>query len=369
MKFGVEFYDLMAQNPEFLQLYVDDTFNTLYDSAKWKDWGVWAATPSKNGMFMKTELALAGDVMADITARFSETKQITTEGLNWYSDKIPNLSKGLQQNLEDMVQAQEIADMVNGDNTIVEQFTNKLRPIIGGQHSAITHMSAQLASTGSILMTSGIGFKHTAPIPTANFRLAGAKVWSDSTSLIITEMIKAENYADFIGMPKNRVWEMTQVDFDNILKNEEVKTTVGQILFNYGQTTFPNLPVTVDQFNLFVTKFNNRLSPIQIVAEKQVVQTGTEKSLVSGWHEGNVTLRPAGKIFTIEYNALPEFQILGQEQGINVAYLENGKIVVKRKFNPIAEVWTTDVFCSAIPTFNSWKYQVIIDTKTAGTTA
>lgn len=369
MKFDVEFYDLMSQDPEFLQLYVDNTFNELYSSVKWKDWGDWAASPSTNGVFVKNELVRTGDIMADITARFSETKQITTDGLSWYSDKIPNLSKGMQQNLEDIVLAQEIAKRVNGNATIIDQFTNKLRPIIGGQHSALTNMSAQLASTGSITMTSGIGFKHTAPIPTANFRKAGATVWSDTTAKIIDEMIKAENYADFIGMPANRVWEMTMEDFGNILKNAQVKETIGMVLVNLGQTIFPNIPVTVEQFNLFVQNFNGRISPIQIVSEKQIIQTGTTQSQVSGWKAGNVTLRPAGKIFTIEYNDLPEFRIIGQEQGINVAYLEDGKIVVKRKFNPVAEVWTTDVFCSGVPTFNSWKYHVIIDTKTTGTTA
>lgn len=369
MKFDIEFYDLLAQNPEFLQLYVDNSFGQLYSSTKWKDWGDWAAAPSKKGMFVKYEMVQTGDVMADITARFSETKQITTEGLNWYSDKIPNLSKGLQQNLEDIVEAQEIAQYVNGSNTIVEQFTNKLRPIIGGQHSALTNMSAQLVSSGAITMTSGIGFKHTSPIPTANYRKAGATVWSDAAALIIDEMLKAENYADFIGMPRNRVWEMTLTDFGNILKNTQVKETIGMVLINLGQTIFPNIPVSVEQFNLFVQNFNGRISPIEIVSESQIVQTGATKSQVNGWTAGNVVLRPAGKILTMEYNDMPEFRILGSEQGVNIAYLENGRIAIKRKFNPIQEVWTTDVYCSGIPTFNAWKWHVIVDTDSTGSTS
>lgn len=365
MKFGVEFYDKMAQDPKFLQLYVDNTFNELYSSVKWKDWGVWASAPSKGGLFEKTEIVKAGDVMADITARFSETKQITTEGLAWYSDKIPNLSKGIQQNLEDMVQIMEIASRVGGNETIVEQFTQKLRPIIGGQHSAITNMSAQLLSTGKIVMTSGIGYKHTAPIPAANFMKAGAKIWSDTEALIVDKMIEAENYADLIGMPKNRVWEMTQADFGNVLKNAQVKETIGMVLVNLGQTIFPNIPVSVDQYNTFIKNFNGRLSPIKIVEESQIVQVGATKSQVSGWSAGKAVLRPAGKVLTIEYMDLPEFRILAREPGVSIAYLEGGRIVVKRKFNPQTEVWTTDVYSSGAPTFDSWKTHIIVDTLTA----
>ena len=370
MKYGISVYDALLESPKAMQLYLDNTFNERFKAELWKQFFTWDLSPSLDDGFKAVEVVKAANVMADIRARFSPVAQRDTNGLEYYLGTVPDLSHGFKEGVEDRVRLKRIAEMAMGNEQIIAQFTHKLEPFIQGIHSRITNMGMQLISKGEIYdantQGTGIPYKSKAPIPTANFKTAGAAVWSDNTNAkIFTDMINTEKYVrDTLGYQGLLEWNVDKATMTNILNNKEVKDFVGAILTATGVLFNPNTPITMTQLDTFIGEWR-QIAPIKLVEESQTVYNPDGNVVVNGWKAGSAVLRPAGRAGVVKYSLLEELMAVQGEAGINITYLEGGRIGIKRKFNAATEQWSTDVLAAAVPTLSSWRYHVIVDSTTA----
>ena len=371
MKYGISVYDNMLENQQFMQKYVDSTFATKFDQELWRKFFRWDNAPSLDGQYKSLEIVQAGAVMADVRARFSPVMQRDTNGAKYYLGTIPDLSHGFKEGAEDRVRLKKIAELANGDAQVIAQLTNRLEPFIQGVHARITNMAMQLLSKGEIYDadTTGTGLVYSQPniVPAANKFTAGVAAWSDATNAkIFTQMIAVQNYVrNDLNYGGALEWVVDRTTMSNILKNKEVKDLVGAILVSTGIVVNPDVMITENQLNTFLNEYK-QIAPIVVVDESQrVYNDGGVISTVNGWKAGAAVLRPAGLAGVIKYSPLDELTVVAGEAGINVSYLDGGKIGIKRKFNPATEYWTTDVLAAAVPALSTWNYNCIVDSTTA----
>lgn len=371
MKYGISVYDNMLNSQKWMQKFVDNTFAQKYDQELWRKFFRWDAAPSAEGQFKAIEVVQQGAVMADIRARFSPVAQRDTNGAKFYLGTIPDLSHGFKEGVEDIVRMKRIAEMAQGDAQVIAQFVNKLDPFIQGVHSRITNMALQLLSKGEIYdaSTTGTGLLYSQPniVPSTNKFKAGTAVWSDATNAkIFTKMLAVQNHVrNDLNYGGALEWVVDRDTMNNILKNKEVKDLVGAILVSTGVVVNANVMITENQLNAFLAEYK-QIAPIVVVDEAQRVYNGDgTTTTVNGWKSGAAVLRPAGLAGVVKYSPLEELSVVSGEQGINISYLEGGRIGIKRKFNPATEFWTTDVLSAAVPALSTWNYNCIVDSKTA----
>lgn len=369
MKYGVKLYDEMAQNPRLFQAYVDTTFTDRYKSELWRSYFQWDILPSPDDMFKTIEVVDSGVIMADVRARFSDISQRDVDGYAFYTGTVPDLSHGFKQGVADMVKIQRLQEMmvgVTGGENVLRQLTQELSKYVGGIHARITNMAMQLLSTGKITSAgTGLSYKAKAPLPTTNFRTAGDTVWSDTDALIFDDMINTEKYVrETLGFVGALEWTVDRSTMNNILKNKQVQSYISPILIAAGIATAGSAIITESQLSTFLLDWR-QISPIKVVDESQKEASIGSVSVVNGWDEGVAVLRPAGYAGVIKYSTLDELRVISGEQGVSVAYLEGGRIGIKRKFNAATERWSTDVLAACVPALTQWNYHIIVDTLTA----
>lgn len=366
MKYGVKLYDEMMRDPRIFQAYVDTTFSDKYNNELWKQYFQWDILPSPDDMFKTIEVVDSGVIMADVRARFSDISQRDTDGYAYYTGTVPDLSHGFKQGVADLVKIQRLQEYMNGDVNVIRNLTQELSKYIGGIHSRITNMAMQLMSTGKITSGgTGLAYMGSAPIPLSNFQTAGATVWSDEDSLILDDMIAKEDYVrNTLGYMGALEWTVDRDTMRNILKNKQVQSQVAPIMIAAGVAVAPSGLITETMFNNFVAEWR-QISPVKVVDEKQREASVGSVATVNGWETGVAVLRPAGMAGVIKYSALDELRVIQGEQGVSIAYLEGGRIGIKRKFNAATEKWSTDVLAAAVPALTQWNYHIIVDTLTA----
>lgn len=368
MKYGISVYDALLESPKAMQVLLNKSFDDRYKTELWKQFFSWDTAPSDGDGFKAVEVVRAATVMADIRARFSPIAQRDTNGVEYYQGVVPDLSHGFKEGVEDKVRLKRIAEMAMGNEQIIAQFVNKLEPFISGVHARITNMGMQLLSKGEIYDASthgtGLPYMSKAPIPSGNFLHASAAAWTDNTNAVVfTDMQAAETYMrNTLGYTGALEWNVDKYTMNNILKNKQVKDLAGAILPLSGVVFSPTTQLTENQLATFIAEWG-QVAPIKVVDESQQVYGVGGNTIVKGWSEGKAVLRPAGMAGVVKYSLLEELLAVQGESGINVSYLEGGRIGVKRKFNAATEMWSTDVLSAAVPTLASWRYHIIVNTK------
>lgn len=318
--------------------------------------------------------------LADMRAPLGDAVQMDNEGMNFYSASIPDfITPKIVETAMSREDKEKRFAMFGNDTDIMKQWITDATTLRDSMDSTMTWMTAKLMTTGKINYN-GIGQGifapiHKADIPSANFRKAGAVVWTDPNAKILTEMQSIEGdyrlaWGNWSGAMK---WQMTQKFFLNVfIKNKEVVDKINEFrtLNDLVNVTFNN--INTDVFNNAWQNIRAAygISPIELVEEKELNNTGDTETVVQGWADNIVVLRPAGDaVRFMRKQILDETysKYLNDAVQRNFAPINNGlgTLVNTTVPNGMYKEWQTVVMFSAVPALVEFTKHVIVDTATA----
>lgn len=318
--------------------------------------------------------------LMDMRAPLGDSIPEDAKGMEAYSGSIQEfISKGYVETAEMREYKRRLFAEI-GDVALVGRFVEEvLQPRVDSANQTLSHMAAQLISTGKIIYNQGVGMKGSilkAAIPTENFLKAGEKVWTDSSALLLDQMRKIEeDFRDKTGLAIPMQWKITRKMFNNVfLKNEQIVKWIkdmylvesGQI--GVGTTNLSGLVVNEENFNKYIQKVQG-LSPIKIVDEKQ---NDLVNGTVNGWKDGVAVFCPAGKLGLVRRTTIADVRYFTEEY-INpstrfvFASALDGCAFVRNSVVPngVLKEWHSDLVLAATPTLDEFLYHYIIDTTTA----
>lgn len=324
-------------------------------------------------IFKSTMRQLESGVLMDMRAPLGDSVPEDKKGLAYYSGVIPEfISKGTVEKATERAYKEDLFAQFGDAALIAAYATDVLQSKLDSANQTLSHMSAQLLSTGKIIYNQGVGIQGNilkADVPTENFLKAGAKVWSDTSARLLDQIVKmVEDIREAQGLDLQFQLEITRKQFlEAFMKNEQVIEWV-RYLNVINNTPLPERAVmTEDLVKNALARFEG-LPPIVIVEEKQ---KDTENGIVHGWKEGVAVLRPLGyagfirrttikdvELFTKYGNNVNSYSFTGALNGL--AQIANSVIV-----NGNFKEWHTHVIMAAVPSLDEFLYHYIIDTTTA----
>ena len=324
-------------------------------------------------IFKSTMRQLESGVLMDMRAPLGDSVPEDKKGLAYYSGVIPEfISKGTVEKATERAYKEDLFAQFGDAALIAAYATDVLQSKLDSANQTLSHMSAQLLSTGKIIYNQGVGIQGNvlkADIPAENFLKAGAKVWSDTSARLLDQIVKmVEDIREAQGFDLQFQLEITRKQFlEAFMKNEQVIEWV-RYLNVINNTPLPERAVmTEDLVKNALARFEG-LPPIVIVEEKQ---KDTENGIVHGWKEGVAVLRPLGYAGFIRRTTIKDVELF-TKYGNNVnsysfARALNGlaqianSVIVNGNFKE----WHTHVIMAAVPSLDEFLYHYIIDTTTA----
>jgi hypothetical protein len=324
-------------------------------------------------IFKSTMRQLESGVLMDMRAPLGDSVPEDKKGLAYYSGVIPEfISKGTVEKATERAYKEDLFAQFGDAALIAAYATDVLQSKLDSANQTLSHMSAQLLSTGKIIYNQGVGIQGNvlkADVPTENFLKAGAKVWSDTSARLLDQIVKmVEDIREARGLDLQFQLEITRKQFlEAFMKNEQVIEWV-RYLNVINNTPLPERAVmTEDLVKNALARFEG-LPQIVIVEEKQ---KDTENGIVHGWKEGIAVLRPLGyagfirrttikdvELFTKYGNNVNSYSFASALNGL--AQIANSVIV-----NGNFKEWHTHVIMAAVPSLDEFLYHYIIDTTTA----
>jgi hypothetical protein len=324
-------------------------------------------------IFKSTMRQLESGVLMDMRAPLGDSVPEDKKGLAYYSGVIPEfISKGTVEKATERAYKEDLFEQFGDAALIAAYATDVLQSKLDSANQTLSHMSAQLLSTGKIVYIQGVGIQGNvlkADVPTENFLKAGEKVWSDTSARLLDQIVKmVEDIREARGLDLQFQLEITRKQFlEAFMKNEQVIEWV-RYLNVINNTPLPERAVmTEDLVKNALARFEG-LPPIVIVEEKQ---KDTENGIVHGWKEGVAVLRPLGyagfirrttikdvELFTKYGNNVNSYSFASALNGL--AQIANSVIV-----NGNFKEWHTHVIMAAVPSLDEFLYHYIIDTTTA----
>ena len=324
-------------------------------------------------IFKSTMRQLESGVLMDMRAPLGDSVPEDKKGLAYYSGVIPEfISKGTVEKATERAYKEDLFEQFGDAALIAAYATDVLQSKLDSANQTLSHMSAQLLSTGKIVYNQGVGIQGNvlkADVPTENFLKAGEKVWSDTSARLLDQIVKmVEDIREAKGLDLQFQLEITRKQFlEAFMKNEQVIEWV-RYLNVINNTPLPERAVmTEDLVKNALARFEG-LPQIVIVEEKQ---KDTENGIVHGWKEGIAVLRPLGyagfirrttikdvELFTKYGNNVNSYSFASALNGL--AQIANSVIV-----NGNFKEWHTHVIMAAVPSLDEFLYHYIIDTTTA----
>ena len=324
-------------------------------------------------IFKSTMRQLESGVLMDMRAPLGDSVPEDKKGLAYYSGVIPEfISKGTVEKATERAYKEDLFEQFGDAALIAAYATDVLQSKLDSANQTLSHMGAELLSSGKIIYNHGVGIQGNvlkADIPAENFLKAGAKVWSDTSARLLDQIVKmVEDIREAKGLDLQFQLEITRKQFlEAFMKNEQVIEWV-RYLNVINNTPLPERAVmTEDLVKNALARFEG-LPPIVIVEEKQ---KDTENGIVHGWKEGVAVLRPLGyagfirrttikdvELFTKYGNNVNSYSFASALNGL--AQIANSVIV-----NGNFKEWHTHVIMAAVPSLDEFLYHYIIDTTTA----
>lgn len=366
----------ILQNPDLIR-----SNHTFWREDFSVDPNITETNPEGEAVFTSRMRPIDTGVLMDMRAPMGDSVPEDVKGMEAYQGTIQEfISKGYVETAEMRDYKRRLFAEI-GDATLVRRFAEDvLQPRIDSANQTLSHMAAQLISTGKIIYNQGVGMKGSilkAAIPTTNFLKAGAKVWTDTSALLLDQMRKIEqDFRDATGLAIPMQWKITRQMFNDVfLKNEQIVKWIkdmylvesGQI--GVGTANLSGLVVNEDNFNKYITKVQG-LSPIVIVEEKQHdYVNGT----VHGWADGVAVYCPAGKLGLVRRTTIADLRLFSSEYtNPNTTFTFgsalDGCAFVRNSIVPngVLKEWHSDLVLAATPTLDEFLYHYIVDTTTAG---
>lgn len=323
--------------------------------------------------FISRMRQMESGVLMDMRAPLGDSVPEDKKGITYYSGIIPEfISKGFVEKATERDYKEKLFEQF-GDASLVAQYaTDVLQSRLDSANQTLSHMSAQLLSTGKIIYNAGVGIQGNvlkAEIPAANFLKAGAKVWTDTTARLLDQIVKiVEDINDATGLDIQWQLEVTKDQFKScFLKNAQVIEWVRYMNIINNQPLPERLVLSRDMAMSALASFEG-LPPIVIIEEKQ---KDADSTIVHGWKAGVAVLRPTGiagymrrttikdtELFTKYGNSVNSYSFTPALNGL--ATVRNSVIV-----NGNFKEWHTDVVLAGVPSLDQFLYHYIIDTTTA----
>lgn len=387
-------------NTGFLQTLIDNTLEIESNSFFWQEhftvegneYDIDLGDLKKNPAWTVRQKINRVVPMADAMAPLSETAQLDNEGWEEKTGSIYQYGKGLfETSMSKMELAARLRELNASDQNLVTGFVRGVADLIKTHNYRLSHMAAQVLSYGGAYTNvgtmgfSGVKTAQNAYIPTANFKTAGTKVWTDPTADIPTQMQKIEY--DF--KVANNMDESTPMEWDipydivvnTLLKNEAFIKEVNRyiqlygeekvIIVNNGQSSVQTDVITWEQLVRYSRSSISKISPIRVIKESQTVQDITTTTTVRGWKQNTVVLRPLGMAGVVVHAKTADVQLMQSGEVNNgiqfsLAKVQNFLYVINKVTpNGMLKSYHTDVIGRYAPVLNESLYHVVVDISTA----
>jgi hypothetical protein len=253
---------------------------------------------------------------ADAMAPLSEVAQLDGEGFKSETGSIYQWGKGLYETSMSRLELEgRLRELGDVDSDLLDGYVRGVGDLTSTHMYTLSNLAAQCISKGGAYNNSNIkGFSaitvnQEAYIPTANFKNAGEKVWSDPTCDIPSQMQKIEydfKKANNIDVDTPFVWQIPYNTIMSVLlTNKAFKEEVNRyirfyakdkvvIVNNNGGTSLDTDIITLEDLIAYSRSEISKVSPIMVVKEEQVVQNIKTIRTVNGWDSSKVVLRPLG---------------------------------------------------------------------------
>lgn len=340
--------------------------------------------------------------MADAMAPLSETMQLEAEGYEEKTGSIYQYGKGLFETSMSKLELQARLRELGSDQNLIEGFVRGVADLVKTHNLRVSHMAAMTLSRGgqygnTIAVTntaggttttqgfSGVAANQAAYIPLANYKTAGAKVWTANDADIPEQMRKIEE--DF--KTANAIPDGTPFEWDipwdmvvnTLLKNAAFIAEVNRYIALYapdkvvvvtnGSSTTNVSSITYEQLVAYSRSPISKISPIRIVREQQTVQGITTYTTVKGWKAGVAVLRPLGYAGVLVHARVADVELMRSGEvnnGIQFSLAKvQGFLNVINKVTPngMLKSYHTDVIGRYATVLDESPYHVCVDTTTA----
>lgn len=324
-------------------------------------------------VFISRMRALESGTLMDMRAPLGDSIVEDKGGVSYYSGAIPEfISKGTVEKATERDYKEKLFAQF-GDSALVAAFaTDVLQTKVDAANQTLSHLSAQLLSTGKIVYSQGQGAQGNvlkAEIPAGNFLKAGEKIWTDPNAKILDQIVKiVEDIKDKTGVDMQYQLEVPKEMFKNcFLKNAQVIEWVRYVNIVNNQPLPERLVLSREMALEALASFDG-LPTIVIVEEKQ---KDTLNGVVHGWKDNAAVIRPVGYAGFIRHAAVADTELFAKYgNSVNTYSFTpalNGLATVRNSVivNGNFKEWHTDLVMAAVPSLDEFLYHFIIDTTEA----
>lgn len=382
-----------------------DNFWTEYFDVEGSEYDIDLADTKKNPAWTVRQRDIRVVPMADPMAPLSETRQLDSEGGSEKTGSIYGFGKGLFNTSMSKLELQaKLAQMSPEDASLLRGVQRGVQDLLRTHNQRLSNMAAMTLSYGGAYNTttnqsvlpgenvttqgmSGVVVSQQSYIPLANFKKAGAKVWTDPTADLLSQMQKIEEdfkLANNLTGDEPFEWDIPYDIVVNVLMNNEAFIKeVNLWVARYGNSnnrvviikpdgsTDGASTITYEDLLAYSRSSISKVAPIRVVREQQTVQGITTYSTVRGWKPNTVVLRPLGRAGVVVH-AIPEWVKLMRSGEINDdVQWSIGKwnnliyIINKITKNGMLKSYHTDALGRYATVLDESQYHVCVDISTA----
>ena len=399
------------KNRGFLQTLIDNTIEIDENAFFWQEhfrvegneYDIDIADLKKNPAWTVRQKINRTVPMADAMAPLSETMQLDAEGFTEKTGSIYQYGKGLFETSMSKLELQARLRELGPDQDLIEGYVRGVADLVKTHNLRVSNMGAMTLSrggeygnmialpkvgggTGTTQGFSGVQVYQAPYIPVANYKKAGAKVWSAADCDIPEQMRKIENdFKEANNIPASMPFEW-DIPWDTVvnvlLKNaafiKEVNRYIALyapdkvIIVNSGQSTTTVDTITYEQLVAYSRSTISKISPIRIVREQQTVQGITTYHTVKGWNPNVVVLRPLGYAGVLVHAKVADVELMRSGEvnktiDFSLAKVQGFLNVINKTVpNGMLKAYHTDVLGRYATVLDESQYHVVVNiTQTA----
>lgn len=332
---------------------------------------------------------------ADAMAPLSEVAQLDGEGYTEKTGSIYQWGKGLYDtSMSKLELVARLRELGNVDADLLDGYVRGVADLTNTHMYTLSNLSAQAISKGgaynnaAIKGFSAISVNQEAYVPQANFKKAGAKVWTDANCDIPSQMQKIEydfKLANNIDSDAAFVWQIPyNMVLTVLMKNKFFKEEVNRyirfyakdkvVIVNNGTTSLDTDVITQEDLINYSRSEISKIAPIIVVKEEQVVQDIKTIRTVNGWDAGKAVLRPVGnggKCGVIVHSNVADVEMIRSGE-LNNSVTANASKVLNFLYllNEVSndgkyKKYATKVIGRYAPVLTEAMQHVVVDTTTA----
>ena len=333
---------------------------------------------------------------ADAMAPLSEVAQLDGEGFKSKTGSIYQWGKGLYDtSMSKLELVARLRELGNVDADLLNGYVRGVADLTNTHMYTLSNLGAQCISKGGAYNNSNIkGFSaitvnQEAYVPQANFKTAGAKVWTDADCDIPSQMQKIEydfKLANNIDEDAAFVWQIPyNMVLTVLMKNKFFKEEVNRyirfyakdkvvIVNNNGKTSLDTDVITQEDLINYSRSEISKIAPIIVVKEEQVVQDIKTTRTVNGWDAGKAVLRPVGnggKCGVIVHSQVADVEMIKTGELNNTVTANASKVLnFLYLLNEVSndgkyKKYATKVIGRYAPVLTEAMQHVVVDTTTA----